>query len=784
MKKRTNKNTPKSTSNPSPSNITETQDRSNQLPDNQEITPVSLKTKLISCILLVLLSAGIFSNISDHQYVLDDLPTIAGNKFVQKGFGGFKEIMLTRAWDGYNADINIAVYRPTQLLMYATEYEFVNPPKEGEVKEGISGALSSLLDNLGTHDLIASMGVHPSGVSHLMNVFYYMILCVFIYLTFVELFQGKYRGLPLIIALIFVTHPLHSEAVSNLKSRDELIALMFAFIAFYNLIRYVDTGKIYNIIFAALMYFVGLMSKETPVAFMGIYPVTLYFFRPKMSLMDIAKAIAPFFISFFLYLGMRQYVLEVIYKGVKFKHTHLQNPLLNAEGSEKIGTRLWIWGKYLQLMFFPHPLTFTYFYDGVPMMKPTHPKALLSLLIHILMLWQTYKGLKTRSVYSYALWFYFGTIFLFMHIVISPGDAIGERMAFAATTGFCIFVAWFIYRALEIRPQMSISEFFKANLTKPASILALVGLLALVSAFAYKTHDRNMAWHDNTTLCETDYPTSPRSYILNRQLGLTYLAFHDTLSLQKDKFKESAEQKAYYLKESLKYFKDAVVLDPSNPALWAKYAEASTKNNDLNTAMWCYENAYRVQPTNVNYGIRAAEMYRKNTTNFKKEQSKQKAYKKALSLLKKIIANPQYVNNYHVNREIALNYYMLKDYAQAEPYFTKSLQFASNGRDKCIIFSDLASMYYTQERLQEAFDNFRQAITLFPNYDVPFNGIGVIYYRQGNIQEALRYFTQAYNLNNQNLEAIGNLRSVHQALGNQQQAQQFTQIYNQLTGGK
>jgi len=753
---------------------------------SKSIPPVSLRTKIISCFVLVLLSGIIFSNVSDHQYVLDDLPTIAGNKFVQKGFAGFPEIMFTRAWDGYNADINIAVYRPTQLLMYATEYEFVNPPKEGEVKQGISGVLSGLIDNLGTHNWVSSLGLHASGISHLMNVFYYMVLCIFIYLTFVELFQGKYRGLPFIIALIFVVHPLHSEPVSNLKSRDELIALMFSFIAFYNLIRYVDTDKIYYIIIASVMYFVGLLSKETPVAFMGIFPVTFYFFRPHLSYKEIAiKTFLPFVVSFVVYLGMRQYVLEVVAKGIRFKHTHLQNPLLNAKGgSENIGTRLWIWGKYLQLMFFPHPLTFTYFYDGVPILKMTHPKAVASLLIHIVMVWQTFKGLKTRSIYSYALWMYFGTIFLFMHIVISPGDAIGERMAFAATTGFCIFVAWFIYRLLNIQPEMTIGEFFKANFSKVPSIIALVGFTALLVAFGYKTHTRNMAWHDNTTLCETDYPTSPRSYILNRQLGLTYLAFYDTLSLQKEKFKTLEEQKLHYLTESLKYFRDAVVLDPNNPALWIKYGEASTKNGDLGTATQCYANAYQVQPANINYGIKAAELYRKTAQNLKKEASKKKNYGKAIGILKKIASDPKYVNNHHVNRELALNYYSMQDYNKAEPYFKKALQFAQNNRDKSIIHSDMASMYYSQERLQEAFDNFRQAVQLFPNYDVPFNGLGVIYYRQGNLQEAARFFVQAYNLNNQNVEAVNNLRSLYQALNNQAEYNRYNQIYQQLTGGQ
>lgn len=701
--------------------------------ENEVFKEQSVLGKWLSFALIFTLCAIIFSNIYDHQYVLDDLPTIQGNRFVQQGFKGFKDILTTRAWDGYNKDINIAAYRPMQLLMYAVEFEMY--------------------------------GFKP-GNSHVMNICYYTMLCFFLYSTLILMFRGKYAGLPLMITLIFAAHPLHSEVVSNLKSRDELIALMFAIMAMYFLFKFVEVKKIVFYGISVFLYFLAMLSKETPVCFLAIYPVTLYFFTD-WNLKKIAVYTLPFIGTFLVYFAIRAYVFNLA-GNQYFQHTFLQNPILAAVGSQKLGTKMYVLGKYLQLMFFPYELTFSYFFNGIPLTKVFEWKSVVSILSYLTMIGIAIKLLKKKHIISYGIIFYLAGIALFSHFFVSPGDAMGERLAFTASLGFCIAIAYLFWTFINYDYGMTIGEFFKKNgFAAQISILLFLGAVGMLS---FKTYDRNMAWHDNFTLCLTDVETSPESYILNRQLGLTYLSFVDTVPTNK----------AQNLKTALKYFQKAVELDPNNPALWQKYGEGLIASGDFGRAKGCFQASLNKQPNNPSASIKLGECQRRLNE-----------FDAALKTLDPLVKDPQYQNAYFLNREVALNYYFLKKYAEAIPFFQKALQFSPNANDKAIICGDIGALYINMGNVPEALKFFLESTKLNPNYDISHNGTGVAYYQMGmksqqrtDFEKAAEYFENAAKLNAGNAEAINNALSTYTMLKNEAKVKYYTELYQRVTGKK
>jgi protein O-mannosyl-transferase len=676
--------------------------------------------------LIVVWCFTIFSNIYDHGYVLDDLPTIDGNAFVKKGFGGFKEILTTRAWDGYNKDINIAAYRPMQLLLYAVERAFV--------------------------------GKGDPGLSHGLNIVYYSILCVFLYFTFVRLLRGQYPALPMLITLLFVVHPLHTEPVANLKSRDELLALMFTVLSMFALVNHVDKPKIWKIGLAAFAYLCALLSKETPVVFMVIFPLTLYFFRPELDWKKIATYMFPLAVAFVAFFLMRRWVFYAA-GDQAFQHTHLQNPILAAKGFSQInGMKFWVLGKYLQLLIFPKDLTFSYFYDGIPFVKLHNWQVVLAILSYLGIGATALLGFKKRSVFSFASFYYLGSIALFSNFFIGIGDAMGERLAFTPSLGYAIGLAFVFYKLLQITPETTVKTFFDVNMKKGLVVLAALVYLGALFAYSYRTYDRNKAWHDNFTLCNTDYPTSPRSYILNRQMALTYLSFTDTIPTEKEK----------NLQISLNYFKAAVELDPTNPALWAKYAEACIKVGDNKLAKTCLENAVqRSGNTDIGSKIKLAEIHRKNGEN-----------KEAIMILTPLAMNPQYSTSYYLRRELGLAHYFLKEYDKAEPHFKEALRNVS-GPDKAIICSDMGAMYVNWQRMPDALQLFLEGIAANPAYDISYNGAGVAYHNMGQLQKAADMFAKAVQINPNNLEAIGNLANTYNMLRDVPNMQKYTKMYEE-----
>ena len=85
--------------------------------------------------------------------------------------------------------------------------------------------------------------------------------------------------LPFIATLLFVVHPIHTEVVANIKSRDEILCLLLFLIALCVSVKYARQGGIRYLAIAAISIFLAMLSKETAVTMALIAPMTVYFFQ-------------------------------------------------------------------------------------------------------------------------------------------------------------------------------------------------------------------------------------------------------------------------------------------------------------------------------------------------------------------------------------------------------------------------------------------------------------------------------------------------------------------------
>ena len=60
-------------------------------------------------------------------------------------------------------------------------------------------------------------------LSHWVNVIFYALTGWLLFITLFKLLKEYNIVVPFIISILFISHPIHTEVVANIKSRDELM---------------------------------------------------------------------------------------------------------------------------------------------------------------------------------------------------------------------------------------------------------------------------------------------------------------------------------------------------------------------------------------------------------------------------------------------------------------------------------------------------------------------------------------------------------------------------------
>ena len=205
--------------------------------------------------ILLILGFILYANSFKNQYALDDGIVIQKNEYVKRGIRGIPKILSTDAYDSFYNQMNAKQqlsggrYRPLSVVTFAIEQELFGT-KEAVVNK----------DNNAAEEKTASW-VDLAFIRHFLNVAFY-VLSVIVLFYFLRKFIFKENPLIAFIAcLIFLIHPIHTEVVANIKSRDEILSFLFTILTFISLFRYQQSKEKKQLIFSLLFYFFALLSK-------------------------------------------------------------------------------------------------------------------------------------------------------------------------------------------------------------------------------------------------------------------------------------------------------------------------------------------------------------------------------------------------------------------------------------------------------------------------------------------------------------------------------------------
>ena len=437
------------------------------------------KTLADKWLILILIGVALAANIAtvSFDYTLDDPYFTTGHPYVRQGLSQTSEFFTHAAYYGVYKNHD-ASYRPLLLLSFAAE-----------------------------HDLF---GFNPK-VSHILNLLIFASLVTALFLLLRRVLNTFSVYIPFFIVLLFAVHPIHTEVVASVKSRDELMGFLFAALCTLQSIKYVDTSKMKYLILSGVFFFLALLSKETPITFVAIVPMTIYFFR-NIKAKQLITTMAPYVAVTVVYMLMRASFIETGGEKVRIL---VNNNALMAAGSygEKLATALFIQLKYIILLIFPHPLSYDYSYNQIPIIGFSDVKALAALLVGGGLLVYAFMGIKRKNIYAYCILFYLGSAALTSNIFVDIGATMAERFVFTASLGYCMALVFLVAKLLK-------SDTAMLNYANSSKVFfVLIGISVL---YSIKTFARNEAWKDNITLYETGAETAPNSWRAQYLLGVEY----------------------------------------------------------------------------------------------------------------------------------------------------------------------------------------------------------------------------------------------------------------------
>lgn len=517
------------------------------------VRPVINTQYLWTGLSLVALALLLYVNTLNHDFAYDDSGVIRDNYIVNKGLAGIPEIFTTSYRHGSSSDPG-TLYRPLSQVMFAFEWE------------------------------LAPESPFPG---HLINVLLYGLTA---WLLWVVLLRWMPFVSPWLIyggIALFIAHPLHTEVVANIKSRDEILVLLFFLVSLYWLHRSLrETGWTWKLI-TYTSFFAALLSRESAVTLVAAFPLFLYFFS-KSSTGTIVKKTIPYAVLAVLFIMIRAAILGNV-TGVQ-DTSKLDNLLEGINNSGlKLTTALYFVGLYLQKLIWPHPLVSDLGFNQVTPKGMGHPLVIFTIILILAVIGHLVLKTRKKDFVSFCIWFFVIVFSIYSNLIVSIGSNYGERFLYTALLGFTLGVMWLINKVFALDQRNTLT--LKGLTSRQLGGVAVLSMLVLV--LSAMTITRNPAWKNDLTLHSTDIKNAPNSAKTNYHLGLEYnrLAVDTPV----------AEVKQRLFGEAVNYINKSLEIYPDYPDALGTLALIYYRNKQYDQSLAFYEKANKSGATSRNY---------------------------------------------------------------------------------------------------------------------------------------------------------------------------------------
>lgn len=354
----------------------------------------------------------------------------------------------------------------------------------------------------------ALVGMRPAGY-HIAQILLYGLNVATVFL-FVRRLALAHAALPIIATLLFLVHPIHTEVVDNIKSADEMLCLQFLLMSGMSWLMYADTASVRWRLASVAFYALAVCSKETAVPMLIALPALWYFFRGR-GLRSSAIASLPFAAVAVLYAGLRYAVLSA--EPPANIVTILNNALLaTSDRSVQVASALAYLGRYVRMLFWPHPLSFDYSYNAIPLQTFQDPVVWMSIALVAGLAAVFAAGVRRRRIEAFGVLWFGAAIAAVSNLLFLISTNFGERLLYLPSLAVCVVVAHWLCKAARVADERGAL----AELRHPAVAAPLLLLLSLASLGSIR---RTSDWRDQAILLREDVRKYPNSARLNNYFG-------------------------------------------------------------------------------------------------------------------------------------------------------------------------------------------------------------------------------------------------------------------------
>ncbi len=511
--------------------------------------PFTMKQRWWIALTMALLAMAVYAPSYDYDFVYDDDAVVKDNRFVHRGLEGLDEIWTTSYFQGFNERINARAYRPFPLTTFALQYELFE--------------------------------LDPRAY-HVGNLLFYGLTGVVLFFFLIRLLRKEHPFLAIAVCLLFLLHPIHTEVVANIKSRDTMLGFLGFAGGAYFLLRAVDRGNKWWLLPGLAFYFMGLFSKEDVITTTAVLPVMLWFFRSRMPLKKIAQHCAPYWAAALIFLVIRSAVIGGVNAGVTI--TYLDNSLLAAtDPAQRVASNILVLGIYLWKTLFPHPLLSDYSFSTIPLVRFGDWRVWATIAAYAALLWVLVRGFRKRALYGFAVFYFLCTVSIYTSIVVTNVSAYNDRFLYTPVLGTCLGLGWLLSRLLKPAPA-GLLPFLKAN-PLPLGLLS-----ALLLAYVVKIETHLPVWKDRYVLFEHDVRLAPNNARLLKNNGGSLAR----LALRYEKSDPQASRE--YAEAAVRELEKALSIYPRISTGWVHLGNAYTLLKDYARAENAYNKALEIDP--------------------------------------------------------------------------------------------------------------------------------------------------------------------------------------------
>jgi len=413
--------------------------------------PLDKKKLWLSVLLIVCVGGLVYANSLKGKFLWDDSNLIMENRYIRQ----WTTIPAIFSKDiGAGAENQYHFYRPLQILTYLFDYTVWH--------------------------------MNPAGY-HLGNILYHVSAALVLFWLIFLLFGDHL--LALLTSLLFVTHPVHTEAVTYIAGRADPLSTLFILLAFVFYIKAQEGRKAPLILLAAFSYACALLARENSL----IAPVLLLLyhvaFRKKIRIPHFAAMTVLAILYIVLLFTLLAYLLN--YKA----HSTTMFDRLPGFFAALVS--------YIRILILPFHLHMEY--GGWPF-SWAHPKVFLGLVVLLALLFVIFREKAKRGLvfFSFA-WF---LIVLVPVSNLYPLNAfMAEHWLYLPSIGFFLIIA------------KAFSSWLRRDSSKRIALAGFIGLTALWSVLTVR---QNTTWLEPIPFFTRTLRYAPASSRTYNALGMAY----------------------------------------------------------------------------------------------------------------------------------------------------------------------------------------------------------------------------------------------------------------------